>query len=77
MGPWTLGSDLSFGSALDSGLVKYATGWNGKVVLRFLGETRLLLRIVESSGNLCYYKVLPLKGTYCCGQVVLEGGRMP
>lgn len=78
-GPRTLGSDRSFGFALDSGPVKYATGWNGTVVLRFIGEDKLLVCIVESSGNLCSYTVLPpsLKGTYCCGQVVLEGGRMP
>lgn len=51
--------------ALDFGPVTYATGWDGKVVLRSLGEDRLLVYIVESSGNLCYYTVLPPKGTYC------------
>lgn len=62
---------------LDSRPVKYATSWNGKVVLRFLGKDRLLVCIFESSGNLYSHKELPPKGTYCCGQVVLEGGRMP
>lgn len=79
MEPRTLGSDLSFGCALDSGPLKDATGWNTKVILRFLVEDRLLVCIVKVSGNLCSYIGLPpsLKGTYCCGQVVLAGGRMP
>lgn len=77
MGPRTLGCDRPFGCAFDSGTVQDAIGWNDKVVLCFLGEDWLLLCIVESSGNLCSYTVIPPKWTYCCGQVVLEGGRMP
>ena len=75
--PRILVSDWPSDCAFDSGTVQDAIGWNDKVVLCFLGEYWLLLYMVESSANLCSYTVLPPKGTYCCGQVVLEGGRMP